>query len=71
MEQSRDYGAHNREVGAEIFRWMYSKAPHDVWDGFFLQGMKTPEVIHRATRKAGVAVRLERRSAEAGKENQP
>lgn len=59
VEQSKDYDAHNREVGAEIFRWMYSSVPHEVWDGFFLQGMKTPSVIHGATRKARATIREE------------
>lgn len=59
LEQSKDYDKQNQEVGAEIFRWMYSRVPHEVWEGFFLQGMKTPDVIHRATRKARATIRKE------------
>ena len=59
IEQSKNYDKHNRDVGAEIFKWMYSRVTHEVWEGFFLQGMKTPDVIHRATRKARETIRKE------------
>lgn len=64
IEESKNYDKHNQDVGAEIFKWMYSRVPHDVWDGFFLQGMKTPGVVHRAARKARTTIRGEQNQSD-------
>lgn len=45
QRDSKVVKTNNKRVGAAIFRWLYSKAPSSIWDGFMQQANLTPDVF--------------------------